>query len=99
VPPTKPAQAASKVLMLDLLLAADRLGWQANFEIVQEGKCLHDCRWDRLLSKRLDHHHFQHLEAVALGPYTRGRGGAGCGLHGRIQHHAGELLAPSNMRH
>jgi hypothetical protein len=35
--------------MLDLLLAADRLGWQAGFEIVQKGKCLLDCRRDRLL--------------------------------------------------
>jgi hypothetical protein len=26
--------------MLDLLLAADGLGWQAGFEVVQKGKCL-----------------------------------------------------------
>jgi hypothetical protein len=31
-----------KVLMLDLLLAANRLSWQAGFEIIEKGECLLD---------------------------------------------------------
>ncbi|ODU78501.1 MAG: hypothetical protein ABT10_22475 [Novosphingobium sp. SCN 63-17] len=87
-----------KVLMFNLLLAADGLVWQTDFKIIQKSECRLDKGRDRLLDDTAKHSHFQHLEAVTLRPDTRGRGGTCCCLHGGVENPTSDFFVGSQVR-